>query len=423
MPLDAGGSLVRLMTVHRIALDPSPAQAELFARCAGIARFTWNWALDQWRKDYAAHREDTTLPKPNEAALRRKLNAMKREAFPWMLEAPKAVPQQAVKNLGAAFGAFFAGRAKYPAFKAKDLCRDSFRPDNGPGTFVMDGRRLKLPRIGWIRTREPLRFGQDLNPVLKSVTISREAGRWFAAVAVEIDHLVLPRPDLPVIGVDLGVETLATLSDGRKISGPKALRRGLRRLARLQRAHARKQRGGKNRARSRIKIAKLHARIRNLRQDGLHKLTTTLVRDHSIIVIEDLNVRGMMANRHLARAIGDMGFFEFRRQLTYKAARHGRRVIVADRFFASSKICSLCHEKAETLPLSVRDWTCPHCGAHHDRDINAANNLKALAGSEDLRVRPVSACGAEGSGAGPVSGVKPAAMKQELDLDQKRSSL
>lgn len=435
MPFDAtspegGGSGARIMTVHRIRLDPTPAQDDLFGQCAGIARFSWNWALGEWRKAHAARKLDPSLPTPSEAGLRRALNAVKAEAFPWMLKAPKSVPQQAIKNLGAAFAAFFAGRARYPTFKARDRCRESFRPDNGPGTFRVEGKRVKLPRIGWVRMREALRFGPDLNPVLKSVTISREAGRWHAAIAVEIDHR-LPASghgdaaDRPACGVDLGVTHLAVLSDGRKIAGPKALRRSLRRLARLQRRHARKLKGGKNRAKSRLRIARLHARIRNLRQDGLHKLTSALARDHGAVVIEDLNVRGMMANRHLARAIGDMGFFEFRRQLSYKLARAGGRLVVAGRFFASSKTCHVCGTKAEALPLSVRTWTCAGCGATHDRDINAAINLKTLAGSEASHppggCHPVTACGVEGAGAGREPGVKPATVKQELDHDQERS--
>jgi putative transposase len=421
MALDGAAISTRIMTVHRIALDVNKTQDMLFAQCAGIARFSWNWALDRWKSQYAAHCENNSLPKPSEAALRRELNAIKRTDYPWMMEAPKSVPQQAIKNLGGAFKGFFEGRSRYPNFKAKGLCRESFRPDNGPGTFRAEGRRLKLPRIGWVKMRESLRFGADKNPILKSVTISREAGRWFAAIAVEIDHSFTPRPEGAVIGVDLGVTDLATLSDGRKISGPKALKCNLKRLARLQRSHARKQKGGKNRARSRTRIAKLHARIRNIRQDSLHKLTTKLSREAGTVVIEDLNVRGMMANRHLARAISDMGFFEFRRQLSYKLKRLGGTLVVADRFYASSKTCSACKTKAESLPLSVRSWTCANCGAQHDRDINAAINLKNLAGSEDLKVRPVSACGVEGSGGGTDPAVKPATMKQENGHDHKRS--
>jgi putative transposase len=411
----------RIMTVHRIRLDPTKAQDALFAQCAGIARFSWNWALAEWRRSYAARKEDLSRPAPSEAGLRRALNAIKVEEFPWMLQAPKSVPQQAIKNLGSAFAAFFSGRAKYPKFKAKDQCRESFRPDNGPGTFRVEGMRVKLPRIGWVRMREAFRFGQDLNPVLKSVTISREAGRWFASIAAEIDLRSESRPKAPACGVDLGVMHLLTKSDGTQIAGPKALRRNLSRLARLQRQHARKQKGGKNRAKSRRRIARLHARIRNIRQDALHKITTSLARDQSIVVIENLNVRGMMANRRLSRAISDMGFHEFRRQLTYKLDRSGGRLVVADRFFASSKICHVCGVKAEAMPLSVRTWTCAGCGTSHDRDINAAINLRNLAGSKGIAC-PVTACGVEGAGAGHEPGVKPSTEKQELDYDKERSS-
>ena len=409
----------RVLTVHRIALSPTAAQAEIFAQCAGIARFAWNWALDAWQKQYAAHREDPALPRPHEAALRRRINAIKADEYPWMGRAPKGVPQHAIRNLGAAFSAFFEGRARYPKFKARDRCRPSFRPDNGPGTFRTDGKRLRLPRIGWVRMREALRFGPDLNPALKSVTVSEEAGRWFAAIAVEIDRAApAPRPER-VGGGDLGVAHMLTLDDGTKFEGPKALRKGLKKLARLQRSHARKAKGGKNRARFRAKIAKLHARIHNIRQDWLHKLTTHLARTYTLFGIEDLNVRGMMANRSLARAIGDMGFFEFRRQLTYKFDRHGGRLVVADRFFASSKTCSGCGEKAGALPLSVREWTCAACGAQHDRDVNAGINLRNLAGSEGLTARPVTACGVGGADAGGDPGVKPPTVKQESDHDQK----
>lgn len=417
----AGQAARRIMTVHRIRLDPTKAQDDLFAQCAGIARFSWNWALAEWRRAYAARKEDPSRPAPSEASLRRALNAIKAEEFPWMLQAPKSVPQQAIKNLGAAFAAFFSGRAKYPSFKAKDRCWESFRPDNGPGTFRVEGMRVKLPRIGWVRMREAFRFGPELKPVLKSVTISREAGRWFAAIAAEIDLRPVPRPRTSVCGGDLGVTHLLTKSDGTKIAGPKALRRHLSRLARLQRQHARKQKGGKNRAKSRRRIARLHARIRNIRQDALHKLTTALAREHSVVVIENLNVRGMMANRRLARAIADMGFHEFRRQLTYKLARADGRLVVADRFFASSRICHACGAKAEAMPLSIRTWICAGCGTSHDRDINAAINLRNLAGSEGM-ARPVTACGVEGAGAGREPGVKPATVKQELDPDQERSN-
>jgi len=211
------------------------------------------------------------------------------------------------------------------------------------------------------------------------------------------------------VGVDLGVLALATLSTGERIVGPKALKRDLRRLRRLSQSLSRKQKGSKNRAKARTKLARLHARIANIRQDSLHQLTADLTRRFDVIGIEDLNVRGMVRNRHLARSIADMGFREFRRQLEYKGARRGAVVVLVDRFFPSSKFCSACGTIQDELPLTVRVWTCPACGTTHERDLNAAINLAQYAVSST-----VSACGGEGSGNSHMTVVKPAPSKQEV---------
>jgi putative transposase len=242
--------------------------------------------------------------------------------------------------------------------------------------------------------REPLRFtGKIL-----SATISRVADRWFVSITVDVPDPQLPKAENQgVVGVDLGVSALATLSTGEVIPGPKPHKALLSRLRRLSRSLSRKQRGSANRAKAKAKLARLHARIAAIRQDALHKLTTSLTRRFHTIAIEDLNVHGMMANRHLARSIADMSFFELRRQLQYKAAMRGGQVVVADRFFASSKTCSACGHKLETLPLSVREWTCPACGIVHDRDVNAAKNLERLALATASSAGSY-ACGEEGSG-------------------------
>jgi len=211
------------------------------------------------------------------------------------------------------------------------------------------------------------------------------------------------------VGVDLGVLALATLSTGERIVGPKALKRDLRRLRRLSQSLSRKQKGSKNRAKAKAKLARLHARIANVRQDSLHQLTSDITRRFDIIGIEDLNVRGMVRNHRLARSIADMGFREFRRQLEYKAARRGAVVVLADRFFPSSKLCSACGTIQDELPLTVRVWTCAACGTTHDRDLNAAINLAQYAVSST-----VSACGGQGSGGSHPTAVKPAPSKQEV---------
>ena len=390
-----------MILAHKIALDPNDAQATYFTRACGTARFAYNWALGEWRRQYKEG------GKPSEAALRRQLNEVKREQFPWMLEVTKVAPQQAIKNLGAAFKRFFAGQGKYPQFKKKGV-HDSFRADNGPGTFELKDRRIKLPVIGWVRLREPLRFAG--RPV--SATVSRVADRWFVSIQVETEPKSVPENQGKAVGVDLGVKALATMSDGGVFEGPKALRYYLAKLKRLSRSLSRKVKGSANRRKAKAMLARLHARISNIRKDALHKLTTDLARRFQVIGIEDLNVRGMMANEKLARSIADMGFHEFRRQLDYKVKMHGGIVIAAPRFYPSSKTCSACGHVVPTLPLSVREWTCPACGVDHDRDHNAAVNLERLAVSST-----VTACGEESSGGGLAPVVKLASVKQESSAE------
>jgi len=404
-----------LIIAHKITLDLSREQETYFRKACGVARFAWNYALAEWQRQYQAHLVDKNLPKPSQLALRRQLNAIKREQFPWMLEVSKTAPQNAIINLGVAFKNFFEDLAKFrrgeikrkavrrPKFKKKGQ-HDSFRADNGPGTFECDGPRIKLPVIGWVRTREALRFaGKPL-----SVTVSRTAQRWFASVAVEIEHTLPPRENQAAGGVDLGVKAMATLSDGTVLEGPKALHRHLGKLRRLSRGLSRKVKSSANWRKAVDRLAWLHARISNIRRDAVHKATTGIVRKFTVIGIEDLNVRGMLANGRLARVIADIGAYEFRRQLAYKAPMWSSTVVMAPRFFPSSKQCSACGAVNAALTLSERAWTCRGCGTAHDRDHNAAINLEKFAASS-----AAAACGAMSAGLGPHGKVKLDAMKQE----------
>ena len=395
-----------MLIAHRIALDPNDVQATYLARAAGTARFAYNWALAEWKKQYEAWKADKHQPKPSQAALRRQLNAIKREQFPWMLEVTKNAPQMAIIQLGQAFQNFFAGHARYPQFRKKGV-HERFTISNDQ--FSLDASRIRIPNLGWVRMRETLRFAGKI----MSATVSRVADKWFVSIAVDTpDDSHLPQAENQgAVGVDLGVSALATLSTGETITGPKPHKALLARLQRLSRSLSRKLKGSANRKKAKGKLARLHARIANIRSDALYKLTTDLTRRFHTIGIEDLNVRGMVKNRRLARSIADMGFFEFRRQLEYKAAMRGGQVQVADRFFASSKTCSGCAHKLESLPLAVREWTCPACGANHDRDVNAAINLKNMAVSST-----VAACGEEGAGRARKSAVKPASVKQEVSF-------
>ena len=391
-----------MLVAHRIRLDPNHVQATYLARAAGTARFAYNWARDEWQKRYEACKSNPTLPKPSEAALRRLLNSIKRDRFPWMLEVTKNAPQMAIIQLGRAFENFFAGRARYPRFRRKGH-DDRFTLTNDQ--FRVEARHIRIPKLGWVRMRETLRFAGRI----VSATIARVADQWYASITVESLDLPVPSTDNQgTVGVDLGIKALVTLSTGETFEGPKALRSFLMRLRRLSRALSRKVKGSRNRAKARLKLAKLQARIANIRRDSLHQLSTSITRRFHTIGIEDLNVKGMLRNRHLARTIADMGFYELRRQLEYKAVWRGGQVVLVDRWFPSSKLCSGCGYRLDDLGLDVRHWTCPGCGVSRDRDVNAAMNLENIAVSSTA-----SACGGEGAGPARERRVEPAPAKQE----------
>jgi putative transposase len=287
-------------------------QRTYFARASGAARFAYNWVLGEWQRQYKAGE------KPSETSLRRQLNALKREQFPWMFDVTKCAVQEAIINLGAAFRGFFEKRGAYPRFQEKGV-HDSFCAANETGTFRCDGKHIKLPVIGWVRMREPVRF----SGVLKRVTVSRKADRWFASVMVDTPNIQPVTQSQEAVAVDLGVTILAVLSQGDAIAGPKPHTALLKRLRRSSRGLSRKQKGSRNRAKAKKRLARLHTRIANIRKDATHKATTRLAKTYRRIGIEDLNVRGMARNRHLPPSIMDGSFFEFRRQLDYKARFYG----------------------------------------------------------------------------------------------------
>lgn len=315
-----------------------------------------------------------------------------------MLEVTSYAQAYAVMNLGMAFSRFFKKKSKYPRFKRKGK-KDGF--EINPQSFRIKGGKAFIPTIGYLRLRQCPRWVGKI----KVITVLNRGGRWLLSLTIETTHSIPRNESQAAVGVDLGVSALATLSTGEKIQGPKPHKHLLGRLRRLNKSLHRKVKGSQNRYKAKRKLTRLHARIGNIRQDALHQLTHRLTRDHSVIAIEDLNVAGMVRNHRLARAISDMGFYEFKRQLTYKAAWRVVKVVQVGRFFPSSKLCSACGVIQDSLPLSVRSWTCP-CGAEHDRDVNAACNILAAG-------LAVSACGDSSSGAGPVDGVKLPSAKQE----------
>lgn len=407
---------------HKIELIPNQAQREYFAKACGVSRFSYNWALANWNSQYQdwkkaeeeAKKNGTInlLSKPKEYELRKQFNAIKSEQYPFVTEVSKCAVQQAIKDLGVAFVRFFKKTSNYPQFHKKGR-HDSFYMDNI--SFKVVGKRIHIPKLGWVKMRENLRFYGKI----MSATISRIADKWFVSIQVDVPFQSLPvarklcsenqavinegiaeTNEAKVVGIDLGIKTMATLSYAdkiEKIDAPKPLKRLLTKLKRLQRKLSRQgmhytmedyvdangetrkiRKYSNNYQKTKIKLARLHAQIRNIRQDFLHKLTTRLVKEFDVICIEDLNVKGMMANHKLARAIMDLGLYEFKRQLLYKAQMWCKTVVIVDRWYPSSKTCSCCGEKLKELDLSIRDWECFHCHTLHDRDANAAMNLRKL---------------------------------------------
>ena len=354
------------------------SQRILLAKHAGTARHAYNWGLALCEKLLKYNREnpEERLKFPSSIDLHKLLVALVKPANNWYYEVSKCAPQYALHQLRQAFADFFKKKiingkpVGFPRFKKKSK-HNSFTLDGS--IKVVDHKKIKVPCIGVLKTYERLPFG--FKP--KNVTISRQADRWFISFKVEID----PQADekfCQAVGVDLGVKNLATLSTGQVIEGAKSYKKLEQKLRRLQRDVSRKKLKSNNWYKAQLKVARLHRIIANLRKDTLHKLTTNLAKNHGKIVIEDLNVSGMMANRKLSKAIADMGLFEFRRQLNYKCELYGSQLIVADRFFPSSKTCSACGQVKKTFSLSERTFNC-ECGFSCDRDLNASYNLVRLA--------------------------------------------
>jgi putative transposase len=328
------------------------------------------------------------------------------------LNGVSSVPlQQTLRHQHQAFQAFFAGRARSPRFKS--------RRGRQVAHYTRSAFRLRGGNLYLAKMSRPLRLvwsWPDIDPALldpTTVTVSRDPdGRWYATLHVEVaDPVPLPPTDRAV-GIDLGITDFAVLSDGTRITNPRHLERKAANLARYQRRMARKCKGSANRRRAALKVARAHRKVRAARTDFLHRTSTRLVRTYDLLVIEDLHVRGMVRNRRLARAISDSGWGAFRSMLAYKAERAGRRLVVLDRWYPSSKTCSACGQRLAHLSLGPRTWVCPACGARHDRDLNAAKNILAAG-------QAVSACGADVSRQGLA--LPQSAVKQEPQLARAES--
>ena len=372
-----------MRTAYRCRAYPDEAQQQVLARTFGCVRLVWNRTLADRHRLY--HAEGKSL---SYAASDAALTVMKRDPDLAFLNEVSSVPlQQALRHQYKAFSAFFARRARYPRFKS--------RYGKQSATYTRSAFRVKDGALWLAKTTAPLAFVWSwpevdvttLDPA--TVTVSRDpCGRWYVSFAIEVaDPEQLPATGA-VVGVDLGIKDFAATSDGEKIANPRHVERRARNLARYQRRLARCQRGSANRAKAKAKVARAHRKVKASRADFLHRASTRLVRDHDVIVVEDLAVKNMVRNRSLAKAISDCGWGTFRQMLEYKAKRAGRHLIMVDRWYPSSKTCSACGHLLAELSLSTRTWQCPSCGTRHDRDINAAQNILAAG-------LAVSACGAD----------------------------
>ena len=347
----------------RYRLYPNKEQQAGLAVQFGHARFVYNWALATRNAHYREHGTDLGY-----YPLKRMMTELKRSPdYEWLKEADSQVLQAKVEDLNRAFVNFFEDRARFPRFK-KRHGRQSIRY---PQRFKFDGDRIYLPKVGWVK----IVLHRPLEGKPKSLTVSKtKSGEYYASILCETEVPVLPNGKPPV-GVDLGLKDFAVLSTGEKIEHPKYLRKAERRLKKLQRRLSRKKKGSANRDKARLLVARQHEHVARQRSDFLHKLSRRLVAEHGAIHLEDLNISGMLGNHKLAKSIADSGWGTFGRFCEYKAEWYGSQVLRADRFYPSSKTCSVCGCINHDLTLSDRFWTCGNCGAHHDRDENAAINL------------------------------------------------
>jgi len=403
--------VVRVVQAYRFALDPSPAREAALRSHCGAQRFAFNWGLARVKANLGQREAERSYGVPEELltpavswsawSLRKEFNAVKRDVAPWWAENSKEAYASGLANLAAALGNWAASRSgtrkgpkvAFPVFKGKRSVPSVRFTTGSFGLTAGDRRHVRLPRIGLVRTHESTRkLARRIEAGtarIRSVTVSYRRGRWHASFSVEADRTdKIPARGGDTVGVDVGITHLAVLSSGQVIPNPQPLDKAQRDLRRLSRQASRRvgpdRRAGQRPSRrwlaTQAKIARLHARAANLRENALHQLTTGLAAAYGTVVVEDLHVTGMLRNRRLARKVADAGFGRIRRQLGYKTAWHGGRLVLADRFYPSSKTCSGCGAVKAKLRLSERTYQCERCGLVLDRDLNAARNLAALVG-------------------------------------------
>jgi len=356
-----------MIKAHKIRLHPTPEQANSFARAAGVARFVWNWALAEWNRQSEAGEKPTALK------LKKQFNQIRRAHFPWTWDVTKNASDQPFLDLGKAYTAFFEGKARRPKFKSKKRCKPSFYLANDQ--FELGDHRIWVPKLGWVNMAEKLRFEGKVT----GARITKTADWWFVSIQVELpDSIAVKRP--AAVGIDVGLNRLATLSTGEGVENQAFLTTALKKLRQANKRLHRRKLGSHNREKARRQVARLHYRISCLREDLLHKLTTRLSDSYGIIGVESLNLKGLLQNRRLARSFSDASLGTLVRLLEAKVAQRGGQVIKVGRFFPSSKTCHCCGWKWDQMTLKDRVFicqnpTCPYDQFPQDRDHNAGQNV------------------------------------------------